>query len=128
MNDATVLPSYATVSPTNHAAWMWDASPASVRALQRASGNGRIAATWYAGERFSIEVNITDGQAHQVALYGLDWDTAGRSERIDVIDVATGATLDTRLLSAFAGGQYAVWSVRGRVRFDIIRTGPSNAS
>ena len=94
MNDATVLPSYATVSP-NGAAWMWDASPASVRALQRASGKGRIAAAWYAGERLSIEVNITDGRAHQVALYGLDWDTAGRSERIDVIDVATGATLDS---------------------------------
>ena len=44
-----------------------------------------------------------------------------------MIDVATGVALDSRPLSSFTGGQYAVWSVRGRVRFDVIRTGPLNA-
>ena len=34
-----------------------------------------------------MDLNLTDGQAHQVALYLLDWDdNNGRSERIDVIE------------------------------------------
>ena len=127
VNDATSLPTYSTVSLAGNAAWLWDAAPVSVRALQRASGSDRIAATWYASDRLSLDVNITDGATHQVALYALDWDSAGRTERIDVIDVATGAALDSRLLGGFANGQYVVWEVRGRVRFDIVRTGAVNA-
>ena len=43
---------------------------------------GRIAACWYSpgpvGSSFSVDVNLTDGAAHQVALYLLDWDNTTR--------------------------------------------------
>ena len=125
--DASALPSYATVLPMNHRVWTWDAAPTSTRALQRAGGAGRIAATWYSRQGFAVEVNLSDGQPHQVALYAVDWDSGGRAERIDVVDVATGTVLDSQLGSVLAGGQYEVWRVRGRVRFDVVRLAGSNA-
>ena len=74
-----------------------------------------------------MDVNLTDGQAHQVALYLLDWDTTGRAERIDVLDAGTGAALDSQVASGFHGGQYLVWSLTGHVRIQLTRTVGLNA-
>jgi len=38
---------------------------------------------------FSIDVNVTDGGTHQVAVYAVDWDGGGRSE---TIEMRVGAT------------------------------------
>jgi len=34
-----------------------------------------MASAWFSFSNFSIDINLTDGLPHQVALYGLDWDT-----------------------------------------------------
>ena len=39
-----------------------------------AAGNGDIAATWYSSTSFAINIDLTDGQTHQVALYATDLD------------------------------------------------------
>ena len=46
-------------------------------ALQKtaAGSTDRLAACWYANDSFSIDVHLTDGQAHQAVLYALDWDS-----------------------------------------------------
>ena len=93
--DATNLPAYATVAPASQLTHTWAASTADVRALQRAGG-GRVAATWYAGTSFDVDVHLTDPAVHQVAFYVLDWDGAGRQQRIDVLDAGTNVVLDTR--------------------------------
>jgi hypothetical protein len=41
---------------------------------------------------FTIDVNVTDGATHQVALYTIDWDLLNRTERIDVLN-ASGSSL-----------------------------------
>jgi hypothetical protein len=127
VNDTTALPAYAAVQPAGHLSWTWDAAPTSTRALQRSTGSGRIAATWYAGSSFTVNVNLTDGVPHQVALHAIDWDSTTRAQRIDVIDASTGAVLDSRMLSGFTNGQYLVWQVQGHVRFQVVRTGGANA-
>ena len=54
---------------------------------------GRIAACWYTSSSFNIDVNLTDGATHRIALYLLDWDlNNSRVVRIDVLD-ATNNTL-----------------------------------
>ena len=59
--------------------------------------SGRIAASWYANTSFTVNVNLTDGQPHDVTLYILDWaGIAGRSEQIQITSAATKAVLDTR--------------------------------
>ena len=75
-----------------------------------------IASCWYTATSFTVDLNFTDGQAHQVALYLLDWDRQGRSERVDVLDPSSGAVLDSRTVSGFGAGEYLLWNVSGPVR------------
>ena len=90
------LPSYATLSITGGTAYTWVASTTDVRALQNAANTGRIASTWYSATSMSFNLNLTDGQSHEVSLYAVDWDKQGRSEEVQIIDPKTGKVLDTR--------------------------------
>ncbi len=62
-----------------------------------------------------------------MALYLLDWDTTSRNEIVTVQDVQTGATLDTRTVTNFNGGQYLVWNITGHVNIWISNNGATNA-
>ena len=88
--------------------YTWAASTSDARALQHPGASDRVAACWYAGSNFTIDVNLTDGVAHQFALYALDWDGIARTERIDVLDADSGAVLDTRTSPASRAG--SIWS------------------
>ena len=125
-NDATTLPSYAQVT-INENDWLWDGNNADPRALQRSVGSSRFAGTWYTWSNMTVEVGLTDGESHEVALYAVDWDGLGRVEQIEVLDATTGVVLDTRTGTNFGGGHYWVWDIAGRVRFRITNTGPGNA-
>ena len=98
-----------------------------MRGLQNPSGSGRIAAAWYSSTSFTINVNLTDGQAHDIALYAVDWDSHGRSEKIQITNASTGAVLDTETLSSFVNGIYEVWTISGDVKITISRLAGSNA-
>jgi hypothetical protein len=113
---AQQLPATIQVTLSGQSGYIWAASSADSRALQKASTPGdRIAACWYASTSFTIDIDLTDGQPHQMALYLLDWDRLDRIENVTVLDAATGAVLDTRGISDFANGEYLVWQVRGNV-------------
>jgi len=127
IGDATSLPSYSQVTPAGNLFWTWTASTDEARALQNAAGTDRVAATWYSDSSFTVDINITDGQTHQIALYCLDWDDLERAQSVEVLDAATGAVLDSRSITAFTGGQYLVWNVSGQVRLRVTRTGGRNA-
>ena len=129
IGDTQQLPTGIQVTPSGAAEADWAPTTADPRAPQKLSNPAdRIAACWYAPTTFSIDVNITDGQPHRIALYLLDWDSRSRSEAVSVIDPATGAALDTRIASAFTGGQYLVWTVRGHVVVQITdNAGSANA-
>ena len=123
------LPAYAALSLKNNGNYLWSAATAESRALQKTAvgSTDRLKGGWYSSESFTAALNLTDGQTHQVALYAADWDSADRTETIQVIDSVTGAVLDSRNLSAFQNGVYLVWNVRGNVIFNIVNTGRSNA-
>ena len=128
VNDSTQYPAYAQVSVTNQAPYTWAGStPNDLRTLQKSAASDRIASTWYSGSNFFLDINLTDGQTHQVALYGLDWDYGGRAETIDILNVSTGALLDTRSLTGFSKGQYLVWNLTGHVKIRVTVTGGPNA-
>ena len=42
------------------------------------------------GPTFSIDVNLTDGADHQIAVYSADYDNGGRRQRFDVVDATSG--------------------------------------
>ena len=73
-----------------------------------------------------MNVSLTDGTAHDIALYAIDWDNQGRSEQIQITNAATGAVLDTETVSNFSGGVYLDWRVSGDVAITVTRlAGPS---
>ena len=124
------LPAYATVTPSGHGTTTWTANTSDPRAPLVTPGSAsteRTASCWY-GQSFTVDVNLTDGQAHKVSLYLLDWDSSdARAERVDVLDAATGAVLDSRTASSFSGGKYLTWSLTGHVQFRVTRTAGDNA-
>jgi hypothetical protein len=122
IDNAASYPSYAQVTPSGQSDYVWAASTTDLRALQKAgTATDRIAAAWNASTSFTIDLNLTDGKAHRVALYLLDWDNAGRSERVDVIDPSTGKVLNSQTVSGFGNGKYLVWNITGHVQIKITR-------
>jgi hypothetical protein len=125
-NDSRSTPSYAVFAVQNQSNFTWVASTGDPRALQTGSGMGRIAATWY-GSAFGFDVNLTDGNAHQFALYVVDWDNLGRVETVQIVDANTGAVLDTQNLSNFTNGIYLIWNLSGHVKVNVTLTSGVNA-
>jgi hypothetical protein len=100
----------------------WASSTSDVRALRLPDSQSLgIAATWVSTTALSFDVNFADTAAHQISLYCLDWDSASKAERIEVLDVAN-TVLDSRDLTLAGTGTYLTWSVSGHV---IIRITPS---
>ena len=128
-NDGVSQPAYGSFSTT---AWTysWAPSTSDVRGLQKAGAGStdRIAAQWGASSSCDMDCNLTDGNTHQVALYGLDWDSGSRNETVQVVDVGTGTVLDSQSLTSFVSGEYLVWTIKGHVRFHIVLNGGSNCA
>jgi hypothetical protein len=125
-NDSTNFPAYAQVNLNGEPSYTWASSTADVRALESGVSGGRIASTWY-GSSFTVEVNLTDGNTHQLGLYAVDWDNLGRAETISVTDAVTGAPLDSRSLSGFTNGEWLLWNLTGHVTITVTQTGNANA-
>ena len=87
--------------------------------MQKISGSDRIASCWYAASSYSIDINLTDGQVHRVALYCLDWDALGREEVVTVSDAASGAVFNSQTVSGFTRGAWVVWDIKGRVTVTV---------
>jgi len=109
------LPSYATFT-TYAPQWIWQAQTIAPSALALPGNTtGRIAACWYSATQARFDLSFNDGQAHRISLYFLDDSASGRQQRIDVIDRASGAVLDSRSLANFSTGVYLTWNITGNV-------------
>ena len=69
------LPAGVTITPTGTTAYTWANPSTATAALQVPGGTSRIAATWYASNSFTVDVNVTNGQSYNLELYapGLQW-------------------------------------------------------
>ena len=118
--DAQQLPSAITLTASGASVRTWQNSTSDGRALQKPGFPlDRIASCWYSTGTFTLDLNITDGQSYQIALYLLDWDQQSRTETISLIDPSSFETLDTRTVSGFSNGEYLVWTLSGHVTIQI---------
>ncbi len=124
VGDTSALPGFAQLNPIGASTFVW-ATPNDPRALQLANGS-RIASTWYSATSFSLDLNLTDGNTHQVAMYALDYDSSGRRQLVEVLD-GSGNQLDSRTMSSFVNGQYLVWNLSGHVVIRVTRLAGVNA-
>ena len=120
------FPSYASVTMTGASSYVWAQQTSDPRALQIPNTSTGWAACYYS-DTFNINVNLKDGNTHQIALYLLDWDTTGRVESIKVTDAVSNAVLDQQTITGFHNGQYAVWNIKGNVNIKVTVTGGANA-
>ena len=123
----TSLPSYAALTTTGASTYTWSTTASNLPALQIPGSSNRVAACFYSKTSFAINLNLTDGQTHDIALYACDYDSRGRSEQIQITSAATGAVLDTENISNFAGGTYLQWKVSGNVVITITKLAGPNA-
>jgi hypothetical protein len=129
-NDLNNPPAFATLSLSGDTPYTWAAASSAncPRALQAASGSSScLASTYYSATTLTINLNLTDGNAHKISLYLLDWDTSARSETISILDAVSNTVLSTESFSSFHNGQYAVWSIQGHVLIQVTKTGGANA-
>ena len=128
VNNTASYPSYAVVTPGGQANWTWATSTIDPRGLQQgADPSARIAACWYAPTSFTIDVNLTDGNPHTLAVYTVDWDSTTRAVSLTVRDASSGAVLDTETVSSFNSGRYTIWQITGHVMITVTQTGQTNA-
>lgn len=129
--DATKLPAWATVSFLGKSDFTWAASTTDIRGLQKSGPTvvDRVMGTWYSqsqglGSSFSIDLKISDTLEHQAALYLFQPAGDGRTERVDVKDLTSGAVLDSQVISAasVSSGTWLLWTVSGNVRLSVFVT------
>ena len=125
--DYQQLPAYAQVSLTGQSHNTWDPASTDIRAIEDPlNPSNRVASSWYSAGQFTLDLNITDGNAHRIAFYLLDWDAQGRSENVSALNPANGQVLGSQSVSNFSGGTYVVFDVTGSVQFQFTSTaGPS---
>lgn len=129
------IPAYATLTISGASVSAWTTSTSDVRGLEyppvgtsNGSDTNRIAAVWFNPSGTNFTLDIQDGSTHQVALYFLDWDNAGRALTVTITDDLNGnVQLDSRSLSSFNNGVWLVWRVSGKVTFTITQTAGPNA-
>ncbi len=127
--DQTSNPSYVTPAASGQSQAVWASSTSDARALQKASNPSvRIAAPWYTNSgSFTVDLNMSDSNVHQVAVYCLDWDTTARRETVAITDASGNVLNSQSLTSSFNGGVYLVWNVSGHVKVQVTLAGGANA-
>jgi Domain of unknown function (DUF4091)/Family of unknown function (DUF6067) len=126
-NDLNNVPSYAQVSIAGAHSYTWTSLSNDPRALQVSSGaSAHIASTYYSNG-FSIDLNLTDNNAHNVSLYLCDIDYGARVEMIAIVDAASQTVLSTQTVAAFSTGVYETWSIKGHVQIQVIYDSGSDA-
>jgi hypothetical protein len=123
----TNLPSYVQVSITNQHVQVWSDPSTDSRALLKPGFTNRIASAWTTtniqNSSFTIDLNFTDTNTHQVALYCADWLGTGTIlEKIEVSDYSdTAHPLDTRSFQLPSNGVYLIWNLSGHRVIRIIK-------
>lgn len=124
---AASLPGYVQFSTSGAQTFTWASPTSDGRALQTSPGAAtRLAACDYAANSFTLNVNLTDGASHTVALYMVNFDYLSRAQTVQVTDANSGAVLSTRSVTNFTAGQWLVWTIAGNVKITITNAGGLN--
>ena len=120
-------PAYATVSFTGDSTYTWATSTTDLRDLKPLAAHPHECFHFYSATNFTINANLTDGNTHRIGslLARLGWN--GQGGTISIVDVNTGAVLNSQSFSSFHNGKYAEWNITGNVQIRVTKTGGSNA-
>ena len=121
-----VPPGYVQLSAYKNYGLLWSASTTDLRAVQKPSGTDRMAGAWNSVDDFHFNLKFNDAAPHEVSFYFVDYDRAGRQQKLEIIDITTGKVLDTRLISNFENGVYYTYKLSGNIRAKVTRIAGPN--
>jgi subtilisin family serine protease len=121
-----IVPSYVSISAYKNYPLTWSSSTMDLRALQKPGATDRFAAAWNSVNDLSFYLNFTDGAAHKVSFYFVDYDNAGRLQLLEFYDNVTGRLLASESISNFQSGHYSTWLLQGNVRVKLTRIAGPN--
>lgn len=106
----------STVSASGAGRHWWENSTSDPRDLTVPGGPGGVAACYYLGGTFALNISLPYWQTHRMAVYCMDWDRQGRQQTIEVLDADnTTKILDSRSTADLGDGKYLIWEVTGPV-------------
>ncbi len=114
-------PSYVQISAYQNLGVTWAGSTSDARALQKGTGTDRFAGAWRNTGEFYFFLKFNDSRAHQVSFYFLDWERAGRQQKVEVFDQGTGNLLHSQTISNFGNGLYLTYNLKGNIRMRVSR-------
>src|SRR4051812_22323142 len=82
----------------------------------------RVESYFHTLTSMDFQVGSLDGQSHRIALYFCNYRSEPRGEMLQVLDTATGATLDSRGVANMDGGVYLVYNYSSNVTFRVVNT------
>lgn len=115
-------PAYGALNVISAQPLLWSATTSDPRALQRpapAAPGARLASAWTGSGAMVFEMRQQGRAMRRLGLYFLDWDNAGRVQRVELLDPAGDTVLHSQVVSNFAGGVYRVWEIAGSVRVRV---------
>jgi len=127
IGDSADYPSYVVASVTGATTQIAESPSTDERGLVVADGSARLVAAWHAQPSLTIDLQFSDGLAHQVSLYALDWDDAGRAEQVQVFDAQNGSLLLSTDLREFSGGKFLKLRLAGHVQIKVTSLTESDA-
>jgi len=80
-------------------------------------------------QTMTVDIQMKQGKSHQIALYFVDWESAGRRVAVEVFDLDSKRLLaPVQVVSDFAGGKYLIYEYDASVRFRINHVRGLNAT
>ena len=123
------LPTGVTVTPNAAAQSFTSAATSTLRrALQRADGNGRRAATWFnqATGAFDIAVDVPAGKQYDLDLYFTNYDNNPREQTVQLVKRDGTPFAPSVAVSNFVEGQWVGWTIDEPVTVQVRKTSGNN--
>jgi hypothetical protein len=119
-------PGYVQFNAYNNYPATWANPTTDSRGLLSNSGTSRFATCWQYTDPVYFYLQFSDTASHAVSFYFLDFDYAGREQKVEFFDHLTGALLTSTSIKNFQSGVYSTWNLKGKIRVKITRlAGPT---
>jgi hypothetical protein len=105
---------------------LWAASTTDTRALQRPNGTDRMAGAWNSTNALYFYLQFKDAATHRASFYFVDFDRAGRQQKLEIFDNVNGNLLHSQILTNFANGIYRTFNLSGNVRLKLTKIAGPN--
>ena len=121
-----VPPTYVQLGAYQNYPLLWASSTADTRALQRPNGTDRMAGAWHSTNELYFFLQFKDTATHRASFYFVDFDRAGRQQKLEIFDHINGNLLHSQIITNFANGVYKTFNLSGKVRLKLTKiSGPN---